>query len=423
MNNQSISKRLSVSFQSFLFLLSIILILSVVSVFAQTNEGFEAGGKTAYAAANVTLGSGSWYLDDALNGNSASDRKIGSYSTRVRNLGRVKMNFDLTGAGTVAVTHALYGTDTTSNWELWQSTDGGTNWSQVGSTQTTCSTTLSTAYFTVNSSSLIRFEIHKTTGGTNRVNFDDVSVSNNPNSSSVHLTFGNPSNAITNTSYPANYLMEKSQYVLSYARDNGTPNWVSWHLDSSWLGTTARQDDFRGDSALPAGWYKVVSTSYSGSGYDRGHMCPSADRNLTVADNSSTFLMTNMVPQTPDNNRVTWEGLEEYARTLVTGSGDELYIISGTYGNAGTINSGHIVVPSYTWKVIVVLSSGTDDLSRVTTSTRTIAVWVPNQTGINNDWKTYRVSVDYVESMTGYDFFTNVTDATESAIESVTDSL
>lgn len=32
---------------------------------SQTNplsEGFEAGGKTAYAAANVTLGSGSWYL-------------------------------------------------------------------------------------------------------------------------------------------------------------------------------------------------------------------------------------------------------------------------------------------------------------------------------------------------------------------------
>src|ERR1044072_5316099 len=151
-------------------------------------------------------------------------------------------------------------------------------------------------------------------------------------------------------------------------------------------------------------------------------MCPSAARTATVADNSATFLMTNMLPQAPDNNRLTWEGLEEYARDLVTDDGDELYIISGGYGNAGTINSGHVLVPTYTWKVIIVLSQGSNDVSRVTTSTRTIAVWVPNQNSINSDWKTYRVSVDYVESMTGYDFFSNVSDATENTIEAVTDN-
>jgi endonuclease G len=234
---------------------------------------------------------------------------------------------------------------------------------------------------------------------------------------------GNPSNAVTDTSYPANYLMVKDQYVLSYARDNGTSNWSSWHLDTSWLGSTPRQDDFRGDSTLPVGWYKVVSTSYSGSGFDRGHLCPSADRTLTVTDNSATFLMTNMMPQTADNNRVTWEGLEEYTRDLAIDDGDEVYVIAGPYGNAGTINSGHVVVPTYTWKVIIVLDSGSNDVSRVTNSTRTIAVWVPNEDDINNDWKTYRVSVDYVESMTGYDFFTNVTDSVENTIEAVTDNL
>lgn len=422
MNNQSTSERLFVSFRS-ISIFFCVSFFAVVSVFAQTNEGFEAGGKTSYAAANVTLGSGSWYLDDALTGNLSGDAKIGTYSARVRNTGKVRMNFNLTSVGTVAVTHALYGSDGSSSWELWQSTDSGSNWTKVGSTQTTSSTTLATAYFTVNSSSAIRFEIRKTSGGSNRVNFDDISVSNNPNSTSVHLTMGNPSNAVTDTNYPANYLMVKDQYVLSYARDNGTANWVSWHLDTSWLGTTPRQDNFSSDSTLPAGWYKVVSTSYTGSGYDRGHMCPSADRTLTVADNSATFKMTNMVPQTADNNRITWEGLEEYARDLAIDDGSELYIISGTYGNAGWINNNHVLVPTYTWKVIIVLSSGTNDVSRVTSSTRTIAVWVPNQQGINSDWKTYRVSVDYVESMTGYDFFTNVTDATESAIESVTDNL
>jgi endonuclease G len=422
-NNRNLFNRLFVSFRSGAVFFCVLFITGLTSVFAQTNEGFEAGGKASYAAAGVALGSGSWYLDDALIGNLIGDVKLGSYSSRVRNTGKVRMDFNLSNAGTVAVSHAVYGSDGSSNWELWQSTDSGATWSKVGSTITSNSSTLSTAYFTVNTASAVRFEIRKTSGGANRINLEDISVSSNPNSASVHLTFGNPSSASTDTSYPANYLMVKDQYALSYARDNGTPNWVAWHLDTSWLGTTPRQDDFRGDGAMPAGWYKVVSTSYSGSGYDRGHMCPSADRTLTVADNSSTFLMTNMVPQTADNNRVTWEGLEEYARDLAIDDGDELYIISGTYGNAGTINSGRVVVPTYTWKVIIVLSSGTDDVSRVAASTRTIAVWVPNQSGIDSDWKTYRVSVDYVELMTGYDFFSNVTDATEAAIESVTDSL
>lgn len=405
------------------------LILGILIVFvwaapAQTNEGFEAGGKAAYAAGNVTLGSGSWYLDEALTGNLAADVKVGSYAARVRSsAGKVRMNFNVANAGTVAISYARYGTDGASDWELWQSVDSGSNWTKVGSTITNSSTTLQTAYFAVNSAVPIRFEIRKTSGGTsNRLNFDDISLADNTGSTSVHLTMGNPSDATNNTSFPANYLMEKDQYVMSYHRDNGGPNWVSWHLDPSWLGTTPRQDDFRGDSSLPAGWYKVVSTSYSGSGYDRGHMCPSADRTATVADNSATFLMTNMLPQAPDNNRITWEGLEEYSRDLVTDDGDELYIISGGYGNAGTINSGHVLVPTYTWKVIIVLSQGSNDVSRVTTSTRTIAVWVPNQNSINHDWKTYRVSVDYVESMTGYDFFSNVSDSTENTIEAVVDN-
>jgi endonuclease G, mitochondrial len=414
--------------QLFTILRKGMLVLSILAFFAlaavaQTNEGFEAGGKGAYAAGNVTLGSGSWYLDDALTGNLAQDVKLGSYAARMRNTGKMHMNFNAANAGTVAISYAIYGSDTVSNWELWQSVDSGVNYTKVGSTITDASSTLKTAYFPINSASAIRFEIRKTTGGSNRLDFDDISLADNSGSTSEHMVMGNPSDATANTSFPANYLMEKDQYVMSYNRDNGGPNWVSWHLDSSWLGTAPRQDDFRGDSTLPAGWYKVVSTSYSGSGYDRGHMCPSADRTSTIADNSATFLMTNMLPQAPDNNRITWEHLEDYSRDLVNDDGDELYIIAGGYGNAGTINSGHVVVPTYTWKVILVLPAASgNDVSRVTSSTRAIAIWVPNQDGINSDWKTYRVSVDYVESMTGYDFFSNVSDGAENAIESVVDN-
>jgi endonuclease G len=415
---------------------------SIYTVNSQTsntlNEGFEAGGKTAYAVGTVALGSGSWTLDDALTGNTTSDRKTGSWSARVRNIGKVRMNFNVASAGTVSVGHAVYGTDGSSTWELWKSTNSGSTWTKVGSTVTTSSTSLSTVNFTVNSSAAIRFEVRKVSGGTNRINLDNIvatayssatptptptpTISPTPTpSSSVHLTMGNPSNAVTDVNQPTNYLMQKAQYAFSYHRDNGTPNWTSWHLDSSWLGSTPRQDDFRADTTLPSGWYRVLPTDYSGSGYDRGHMCPSGDRTKTVADNSATFLMTNMIPQAPTNNQQTWANLESYSRTLTT-SGNELYIVSGGQGTSGYIANGNVAVPTYTWKVIMVLPSGTNDVSRVTTSTRLIAVFMPNNNSVVSDWKQYRVSVDYVEQMTGYNFFSNVPATIQNTIEANIDT-
>ena len=242
-------------------------------------------------------------------------------------------------------------------------------------------------------------------------------------SSSEHLVMGNPSNAVTDVNQPTNYLLEKTQYALSYHRDRGIPNWVSWHLDTSWLGSVTRQNDFREDPTLPAGWYRVQGTDYSGSGYDRGHMIPSADRTRTIPDNSATFLMTNIIPQAPDNNQGPWAEFENYCRDLVR-AGNELYVISGGVGTQGTIANGRVAVPTRTWKVVIVLSAATgDDAARVTTQTRTIAIDMPNTNGIRfTDWRTYRVSVDQVEALTGYNFFSNVSIATQNVIEARVDN-
>jgi len=116
-----------------------------------------------------------------------------------------------------------------------------------------------------------------------------ASVTNNRN-----LLLGNPSNAASSIASIDNYLMVKPQYVLSYNKTH-TANWVSWQLNRSWIGTAARQDNFRPDEALPDAWYKVRPNDYTGSGYDRGHIAPSADRTRNEADNSATFLMSNMM--------------------------------------------------------------------------------------------------------------------------------
>lgn len=139
-------------------------------------ESFDTGAKASYASASVTLASGSWTLADALLGSDANDRFNGVQAVRVRNTGTATMNFNLGGAGTVTVKHAKYGSDGSSTWGLYQSTDGGSTWSQVGSTVTTSTTTLTTATFTVNQSGTVRLQLRKLSGGTNRLDWDDLSV-------------------------------------------------------------------------------------------------------------------------------------------------------------------------------------------------------------------------------------------------------
>src|SRR5262245_49398130 len=107
-----------------------------------------------------------------------------------------------------------------------------------------------------------------------------------------NLLLGNPSGAVHDPGQPTNYLIERPQYVLSYNRDNGIPNWVSWQVTQDDLGDTKRSNTFVPDTTLPKGWYRVTLDDYTGSGYDRGHMCPSADRTATQKDNQATFILT-----------------------------------------------------------------------------------------------------------------------------------
>jgi endonuclease G len=215
---------------------------------------------------------------------------------------------------------------------------------------------------------------------------------------------GNPTDAEANISEPNNYLMEKPEFALSYNRDRGTPNWVSWHLDDTWVGSLARVDTFRPDPAVPSDWYRVQATDYFGSGFDRGHMVPNADRDPATSSpiNQATFLMTNMIPQAPDNNQGPWANMENYLRTLLPAH--EIYIVAGGAGTGGTgsnggvtttIAGGKVTVPAQTWKVALVIPKGDgDDIARVNASARTIAVIMPNTQGIRNvNWQSYLTSV------------------------------
>jgi len=407
-------------------------------------ETFDSGTKTSYTAGAVTFSSGSWYLDDALVGNSTSDKKLGTQSIRLRNVGKLTSKFDYTtGVSTIQIYHGIYGTDAASTWDLYYSANSGSTWTKSGSTITS-TTTFKAAIFTINVAGNVRFEIRKISGGTARLNIDNVGVTGYTSDTTTppvdpgtgvagrdnNMALGNPSGATTSTANYTNYLMVKNEYTLSYNRDKGTANWTSWHLSSAWLGSAARPSSFSSDATLPTGWFKVTSTSYTGSGFDRGHICPAADRDYNSTEIKNTMLMTNMMPQAPYNNQQPWRLLEEYGRKLAA-AGSELYLVAGPYGKGGTgsnggvtstIASGNVTVPSYTWKIIVVLPNGSNDISRITSSTRVIALWMPNNQSVSTAWGNYRTTVDYIESQTGFDFLSNVPATIQAAIESKVDA-
>jgi endonuclease G len=211
------------------------------------------------------------------------------------------------------------------------------------------------------------------------------------------------------------YLIERPQYVLSYNDRRKSANWAAWHLTAKDIGRVAR-GSFEEDPDLPRVFQRVQFSTYSGSGFDRGHLCPSRDRSADEKDNDAVFLMSNIIPQSPACNQNGWERLESYCRDLAF-RGKELYIAAGPHGIGGLDDSGRrkltigraapfVTVPASVWKVILVLDRGTNP----NVKSRVIAVWMPNDNSVTDEWPKYRVSVAEIEKKTGLNFFPLVAD-------------
>ena len=193
-------------------------------------------------------------------------------------------------------------------------------------------------------------------------------------------------------------LLYKQGYTACYVDSLGHSQWVEWNLTASDLGKTDRQNDFRPDKELPKGFYIVTPTDYRNSGFDKGHLCNSADRTSSVELNQETFLMTNMIPQSPHNNEITWKGLEDHCRDLAK-QGYELHIIAGAYGVGGEGSkgykeklSGKINIPSNTWKIVKYTKGNITDF---------IFVDIPNTQSLSKDWHNYQTSREDLEGLTG----------------------
>lgn len=236
--------------------------------------------------------------------------------------------------------------------------------------------------------------------------------------------FGTPRDADTTD----DFIVRRVEYTASVSRVRGTPNWVSYDLDASQIGSNVdRCDCFTYDPALPATFTHFTTADYTGAGaaagynIDRGHLARSADRTAGALDNATTYYFTNIIPQASDLNQGPWAALEDYLSDQARTQNMEVFVIAGVAGSKGTVkNEGKITIPSSVWKVAIILprDHGLADV-RTAQDLTVIAVNMPNDPGVRSvNWQTYKTTVDAIEALSGYDLLDLLPDDIETVVES-----
>ena len=203
-------------------------------------------------------------------------------------------------------------------------------------------------------------------------------------------------------------VIEHLGYTVSYNPQWLVPNWVAYELTSSETnGVQERSNHFKPDPLVKGD--PVVTSDYSKSGCDRGHMAPAADMKWSEQAMRESFYMTNICPQLHNLNAGDWKDLEELARDWAQKYGS-IYIACGPIveANYQTIGKNHsIAVPSAFYKVF---------LRQTRKGWASIGFIMPNKAG-NRPLMTYMFTVDEIEEQTGIDFFYNLPDSIESQVE------
>lgn len=149
-------------------------------------------------------------------------------------------------------------------------------------------------------------------------------------------------------------IIEHIGYTVSYNPTWLEPNWVAYELTAAETGgEQERSNHFKPDPLVEGD--PVVTSDYSKSGYDRGHMAPAADMKWSEQAMRESFYMTNICPQLHNLNAGDWKDLEEMARSWAQQYGN-IYIACGPIVEAEypTIGKTHtIAVPAAFYKVFL----------------------------------------------------------------------
>ncbi|MEG2157579.1 MAG: DNA/RNA non-specific endonuclease [Bacteroidaceae bacterium] len=209
-------------------------------------------------------------------------------------------------------------------------------------------------------------------------------------------------------------IIKHSAYTLSYNKQNNEPNWVAWQLtDKETEGVKPRKNNFLPDPSI-AEPYQVIWKDYAHSGFDRGHMAPSADMKFNEQAMEECFYMSNVCPQNAKLNQNSWKTLENACRRWAK-TENNIYIVCGPlfFKSPRTyIGKYHpIAVPEAFFKVILSTQKGKE--KAIGFIYKNIKNKQPMQEAVR--------SVDQVEQITKMNFFSLLPDALESKIEATSD--
>lgn len=244
----------------------------------------------------------------------------------------------------------------------------------------------------------------------------------NPNSYTHRLEFpkvkGDSENLIlvhTTAQYGVNYSVE-------WDTKKHAQRWSCYVMDASnSIRNTDRyvdkENQYPQDPLLDA-QYQFASDPFWGSGYDHGHICPSADRLNSREANIQTFYLTNMQPQLNGFNAGVWQNMENWIRGKnISSFRDTLYIVKGgTIDNASQVLPEKVhgmIIPKY-YFVAILCKNHIDDLGY-----KAIGLWFEhknNQGALN---ASYVVNIKQLEELTGIDFFCNLPDDIERRVENL----
>ena len=210
-------------------------------------------------------------------------------------------------------------------------------------------------------------------------------------------------------------------YSLEYSPTAMHSRWVAFRFDAiTRVSTTGRSPNssFIDDPLIPS-QYRIGSEYFKG--YDRGHLCASADRYLNAEANLQTFYMTNMSPQLNDFNSGIWSDYEIHFRDKARDAtfADTVYVVKGgtirngeTLGRVTRNNGQYVTVPKYYFMAFLRVRYGNYDA---------IGLWLehrPYSQSERANLGAYIVSIDELEEKTGLDFFSNLRDDIENNVES-----
>ena len=198
-----------------------------------------------------------------------------------------------------------------------------------------------------------------------------------------------------------------NHYFLSYSEKHEQAEWVAYHLKKEHLSSNEfKRPYFEIDNKVKtssADW-----RNYKNSGYDRGHLCPAADRRFTYKAFEETFLTSNVTPQDHKFNSGIWNDLEQKVRYWAK-MYDGVYVVTGGILSNDLKSIGYeaVSVPEYFYKIV---------FNKSDREPKMIAFLMEGKDSTKS-LKEFAVTVDQIEQLTGIDFFPSLEDDVEERLE------